>query len=67
MKNPIMEEVRRIRNDHSKLFDYDLDAICEDYKSRQKKLGNRLVRLPPRLTTRNHARHTDRNFARLHP
>ena len=33
MKDPIIEEVRRIRDEHSKSFDYDLDAICESYKT----------------------------------
>lgn len=32
MKNPIIEEVRRVRDEHSKRFDYDLDAICNDYQ-----------------------------------
>jgi len=53
MKDPIIEEVRRIRDEHSKLFDYDLDKICEDYKSSQKKLKNRLVRLKPKLLAAN--------------
>ena len=53
MKDPIIEEIRRIRDEHSKLFDYDLDKICEDYKSSQKKLKNRLVRLKPKLLAAN--------------
>ena len=53
MKDPIIEEVRRIREEHSKLFGYDLDKICEDYKSSQKKLKNRLVRLKPKLLPAN--------------
>ena len=53
MKDPIIEEIRRIREEHSKLFDYDLDKICEDYKSSQKRLKNRLVRLKPKLIAAN--------------
>ena len=53
MKDPIIEEVRHIRNEHSKLFNYDLDAICEDYKYRQKKIRSRLVRLKPKLIDAN--------------
>jgi len=49
MKDPIVEEIRRIRDEHSKLFNYDLDAICEDYKTRQNKTTKRLVRLKPKL------------------
>lgn len=53
MKDPIIEEIRRIRDEHSKKFNYDLDAICEDYKIRQSKLKNRLVRLKPKLIKTN--------------
>ena len=49
MKDPIVEEVRRFRNEHSKKFDYDLDAICEEYKKHQVQIGRRLVRLKPKL------------------
>jgi len=47
MNDPIVAEVRRLRDEHSKLFNYDLDAICEDYKNHQLIVGNRLVRLFP--------------------
>ena len=50
MKDPIIEEIRRIREEHSKQFNYDLDAICEDYKKHQSKIKNRLVRLKPKTT-----------------
>nr|VFK37112.1 MAG: hypothetical protein BECKSD772F_GA0070984_101036 [Candidatus Kentron sp. SD]VFK41203.1 MAG: hypothetical protein BECKSD772E_GA0070983_101034 [Candidatus Kentron sp. SD]VFK78299.1 MAG: hypothetical protein BECKSD772D_GA0070982_101130 [Candidatus Kentron sp. SD] len=49
MNDPIVEEVRRIRDEHSRQFNYDLDAICEDYKAHQIQAGNRLVRLEPKL------------------
>ena len=52
MKDPIVEEVRRIRDDHSKQFNYDIDAICEDYKKRQLQVKDRLVRLKPRVKVR---------------
>ena len=38
MKDPIVEEIRKIRNAHSKKFNYDLHAICEDYRKKNKKL-----------------------------
>jgi hypothetical protein len=52
MKDPIVEEVRRFRDEHSKRFNYDLDAICEDYKAHQVQVGSRLVRLKPKTTAR---------------
>ena len=43
MKDVIVEEIRRFRDEHAKKFNYDLDAICEDYKSHQLKCGHPLV------------------------
>ncbi len=45
MKDPIVEEIRQFRDEHAKRFNYDLDAICEDFKAHQNQFGNRLVRL----------------------
>lgn len=49
MKDPIIEEIRRIRNEHSRKFNYNLDAICEDYKTHQTQIKDRLVRLQPKM------------------
>ncbi|MFV1974495.1 MAG: hypothetical protein ACC651_02040 [Candidatus Scalindua sp.] len=48
MKDPIVEEIRNFRDEHAKKFDYDLDAICEDFKSHQSCSGLHLVRLKPK-------------------
>ncbi len=48
MKDPIIEEIRKIRNEHAKRFNYNLNAICEDFISHQEQYGDRLVRLSPR-------------------
>lgn len=42
-KDPIVEEVRRIRDEHAKKFNYDLHAICEDIRKRQSLSGNVIV------------------------
>ncbi len=47
MNDPIIQDIRKIRDEHSKRFNYDLDAICEDYKALQVQEGSRLVRLRP--------------------
>ncbi len=52
MKDPIVEEVRRGRDAHAKRFNYDLDAIVEDLKKREKELGLATVSLPPKRTGR---------------
>ena len=51
MRNdPIVEEVRRIRDAHAAKFGYDLDAIFRDLKAKEKASGRQFVRYPPRLT-----------------
>jgi hypothetical protein len=52
MNDPIIEELRQIRDDHSKRFDYDLDAICDDFISHQAQVGSRLVRLKPQAANK---------------
>lgn len=32
MEDPIVEEIRRIRDEHAAQFNYDIDAIVADYK-----------------------------------
>jgi len=39
MNDPIVDEVRRIRDAHAARFNYDLDAIFQDIKEREKKSG----------------------------
>lgn len=39
MNDPIVDEVRRVRDTHAARFDYDLDAIFHDIKLREKLSG----------------------------
>jgi hypothetical protein len=39
VNDPIVDEVRRIRDAHAARFNYDLDAIFQDIKEREKKSG----------------------------
>ena len=48
MEDPIVEEIRFYRDIHAKKFNYDLDAICEDFKKHQQKSGHPLVKLKPK-------------------
>ena len=48
MKDPIVEEVRKHRMEHTKRFGGDLAAICADLRAIQEKSGHEVVRLPPR-------------------
>ena len=48
MEDPIVEEVRRIRDEHAARFNYDLNAIFRDLKEQQRTSGRIYVSLPPR-------------------
>jgi hypothetical protein len=50
MNDPIVDEVRRIRDAHAAKFNYDLDAIFQDIKEQEKKSGLKFVSYPPRRT-----------------
>lgn len=43
MNDPIVDEVRRVRDAHAARFNYDLDAIFQDIKQREKKSGLEFV------------------------
>lgn len=51
-KDPIVEEVRRVRQRHARKHNYDLKAIFEDMRAWQQKHGIKTVTLPPRLIVR---------------
>ena len=48
MKDPIAEEVREHRMEHTRKFKGDLTAICADLWAIQKASGHKVVRLAPR-------------------
>ena len=48
MKDPIVEEVRKHRTEHTRKFRGDLKAICADLRSVQKASGFKVVRLAPK-------------------
>lgn len=48
MTDPIVEEVRKVRDAHAARFNYDLDAIFRDIKEQEKKSGHKFVSFPPR-------------------
>ena len=50
MNDPIVDEVRRVRDAHAAMFNYDLDAIFQDIKEEEKKSGLKFVSYPPRRT-----------------
>jgi hypothetical protein len=55
MNDPIVDEVRRVRDAHAAMFNYDLDAIFRDIKEQEKMSGLKFVSYPPRSTEPNQA------------
>jgi hypothetical protein len=51
-EDPIVEEVRKVREEHAAKFDYDLERIFKDIKEREGKGGHRVVSLPPKQLER---------------
>jgi hypothetical protein len=58
-KDPIVEEIREIRDAWARKFAYDLDAIYEDIKRRERERQSRPITFEPRPTTFDV--HCDRN------
>lgn len=52
MKDPIVEEVRKAREDHAAEFGHDMSAICADLKRIERNCGHKVVSLPPILLTK---------------
>jgi hypothetical protein len=48
MRDEIVDEVRKAREDYARQFDFDLDAICRDLRQKQQAGDRRVVSLPPR-------------------
>ena len=46
--DPIVAEVRRIREKQAARFNFDIDAIVQDAMERQGKDGRKVVSLPPK-------------------
>jgi hypothetical protein len=51
MRDEIVEEVRKAREDYARQFDFDLDAICRDLRQKEEASGAKVVSLPPRRPT----------------
>jgi len=48
MRDTIVEEVRKTREEYARQFNYDLHAICEDLRRQQAESGAVVVSLPKR-------------------
>ena len=61
--DPIINEVRKVREELERPFDFDAKAIFADLRRRQRSLGARLVR--PKKSER--SQETDSDVTALHP
>lgn len=48
MNDPIVDEVRHYRDEHAKKFNYDLSAICADFRKKHNQYVERLKKLEPK-------------------
>ncbi len=46
--DPIVEEVRNVRDSHARKYNYDLKAIYQAVKKEEAASGRRFVKLPPK-------------------
>ncbi len=51
-KDPIVEAVRKARQEHAAKFGYDLKAIYDDLKATEKLGSRKVVSLPPKRLTK---------------
>jgi hypothetical protein len=52
MRDPIVDEVRKAREEYARQFNYDLDAICRDLRKKQELSGAKVISLPKRPVQR---------------
>ena len=48
MRDPIVEEIRKIRQKHAEKFDYNLDAIFQDLKRKELQSERKVVSFAPK-------------------
>ena len=66
LNDPIVEEVRSVREQLAAQFGFDAHSIFVDLRKKQATLGGRLVRRT-RASDTEQAAAPDRDFAALHP
>ena len=47
-RDPIVDEIRAIRDEYARQFDYDLDAIFQDIKKQETESDRHFVTRPPK-------------------
>ncbi len=47
-KDPVVEEVRAVRDEYAKRFEYDIEAICRNLREQERMSGREAIALPPK-------------------
>jgi hypothetical protein len=47
-KDPVVEEIRAIRDEYASEFNYDIEAICRDLRAQEARSGREPLTLPPK-------------------
>lgn len=47
-KDPIIEEIRKAREEHAAKFNYNLDDIAYDLRKKERQRKHKIVSLPPK-------------------
>ena len=42
-RDEILEEIHKIREEHAKAFNYDLQSICDDLRRKQAESGRQII------------------------
>lgn len=50
-RDPIVEQIHKIRQEHAGKFNFELRAIFEDLKEQERKSGRKIVSLPIKRQT----------------
>ncbi len=45
MNDPIVNEIRKFRDEHAKLFNYNIKAICNDYRQKHSSYIEKLAQI----------------------
>lgn len=61
LKDEILDEIHKIREEHAKSFNYDLDAMFADWQKKQAESKRKVVNLSAKHNLTIQTQHTDEN------
>ena len=53
-KDEVLEEIYKIREEHARVFNYDLEAICDDLRQKQAESGRQIISQPLKRPSQQH-------------